>query len=241
MKRLMSIAAAGIIIAACAADSMALELSAGVKGGWASAKMAGKDTVGAIYGQTFDCTRESRSGIAAGVVLNADIISLLGMLTVGAECDLLYSQKGETDKAKPPSATIRTYKFDYLDIPLLAKVKVSLPVPVVNNVVLSAGPSFNFLMSAEFTQRGSFSIYDGTNKKYDTVTKHFDMGMVYGAGTEIRLGPGKIAVDVRYNRGFSSVDDHNYTTDEISMYGYRLLDVKNSVWSVMAGYIFKLF
>ena len=125
---------AGIIVGSLAVSSPALEMSAGVKGGLALANLTGKDATPPRGGE-----KKMLLGANAGGVFTINFTPMFGV-----ELDLLYSMKGAHGVV---GAVNDNLKYDYLDIPLLAKFIV--PMEGAIKPVVYAGPSFDILLSAK--------------------------------------------------------------------------------------------
>jgi outer membrane protein W len=94
-------------------------------------------------------------------------------------------------------ATTSTTTAAYIDIPVL--LKFSLPVPVVSPY-LCAGPVYSTLLSAKTKREGTGYATTDTDVK-DQFAKS-DFGLVFGAGISLT----SLRVDARYNMGLSSLD-----------------------------------
>jgi hypothetical protein len=134
-----------------------------------------------------------------GLALQVDLARHLAFRTEAA-----YSAKGGgseeeiTDQAGNVVGTSKsTWRFDYVEIPLLLRAKVPLaagPTPY-----LEVGPSFAIAVGGEFDSDafGSTSLRDDMND--------LDVGFGGGFGLELPAGPARAALEVRYTRGFSSL------------------------------------
>jgi len=211
---------AGILAGSLAVSSTALEMSAGVKGGLAMANLTGKDATPPRGGE-----KKMLLGANAGGVFTINFAPMFG-----AELDLFYSMKGAKGTVGSAEDNL---KYDYLDIPLLAKFIV--PMEGAIKPVVFVGPSFGILLSAKEEISGTGTMEGTTDVKDDL--NSLDIGLVAGAGAEIGAGPGKVLVDVRYSMGFTTTEK---LTDAIKALGRTEAPVvKNSVFSFMAGYAFK--
>jgi hypothetical protein len=143
----------------------------------------------------------------------------LGIVAIQPE--LLYSQKGAKWEEEFLDETWRlTYKFNYLEIPVLVKMIIPVQGKVMPNLFL--GPYFGFTIT---DPRGELEV-DGTTMEDDLEgVKDTDVGVVFGGGLDFVLGQGKIVFDVRYDLGLTSLDEEG-------------ADVKNNVISFLLGYSF---
>lgn len=131
--------------------------------------------------------------------------------------ELFYTMKGyKYDYTDPITLQTETYTFkaDYIEIPVLAKISLSGASNFKPNFY--AGPSFAFLLSAK---NGDTDVKDNM--------KSTDFGLIGGVGADYLLGTGKITFDVRYNVGLTSTDDSGND-----------FDVKNSAITFLVGYGF---
>ena len=153
--------------------------------------------------------------------------------------EVLFSMKGakfedeyteEYSNYEYYDRTEGSWKLNYLEIPVLAKLNIPMESNVKPNIFI--GPALGINLSAtydmdyEWWEKEDGVIVDegsGSDDGDIEDIKGADFGLIFGAGVEF----GKITVDARYNLGLSTIDD----SDEES-------DVKNSVISIMLGYSF---
>ncbi len=105
-----------------------------------------------------------------------------------------------------------TVKFDYLEIPVLAKVSVPTSSEAVPYVF--AGPTFSFLLRAKATATG----FPDTDVKSDFKTT--DVGIAFGGGVQF----GMFLAELRYTLGLTNIDNTNSGITE-----------KNRALAIMAG------
>ena len=154
---------------------------------------------------------KTRAGVVAGVELEYHISPLLGL-----SGGLLYSMQGtKLDFNDENSGGITTtFKFDYLNIPVLANVYV------VPGLALKAGIQPGFAVSRKLAIKSEpYSSTSSLNDGYKT----FDLSIPVGVSYEYQ----NIILDARYNWGLTKV------TTSVN-------DWKNSVFQVTLGYKFKL-
>jgi hypothetical protein len=138
----------------------------------------------------------------------------------GVQPELFLSTKGERWTVDDYSNwTNYATKLTYLEIPVLAKLKIVKNETLVP--VFFLGPDLGLLLSAT-------SEIKGTTLDQASVTKGYDFGVTVGTSLEIRRGTSIIPIDIRYTLGLV-----NYPKDET----YK---VRNGVFSVSAGLGFLL-
>ncbi|MGD1044549.1 MAG: porin family protein [Bacteroidota bacterium] len=186
MKKGFSVAMLMLLASTVAFGQLGIGISKGIKGGLNFATVGGSD---APTGTT------SNTGFAAGVFAE---ISLPGPISIQPE--VLYSVKGY--KLDVPGIGSKTGTYSYVDIPVLAKF--SLPLPILKPFIF-AGPSFGFLMSAKEKTDNTFL---GTSNEVDVKdnTTGTDIGLVIGVGAKLSLIVFDLTVDARYNMGLSTLD-----------------------------------
>ena len=109
-----------------------------------------------------------------------------------------------------------TYKYDYIQVPVLAKVNISMDGSLRPSIFL--GPALGVNIRAKHKYENVVEFEDDIENVRTT-----DFGLVFGAGVNI----GSATIDARYNLGLTTTDN---SEDES--------DVKNSVISIMLGYSF---
>ena len=202
MKRLMTV----LVIAAFAGlmvlpQPAAAGVQFGIKVGGNMAKPTGADVQKPLE------TIKSRVGFTGGIFLAFN----LGKV-VAIQWEALYTMKGATFVALDDSYTDKLYG-DYIEIPLLLKIKI--PLPVIQPFVF-AGPSVGFKLSEK-------AELDGVPVDV-ALLKNNDYGAIFGAG--VNLGR-SFMLDVRYSLGLQKVID--------TIEGQVQPDIKNGVWSATIG------
>ena len=205
MKRLMTV----LLIAAFAGlfalpQTAAAGVQFGIKAGGNMAKPTGADAQDPL------ATIKSRVGFTGGIFLAFNFGKVVTIQT-----EVLYTMKGATYVALDDSYTDKLYG-DYIEIPLLLKIKI--PLPVIQPFVF-AGPSVGFKLSNKIEENGV--------PMNDLIFKNNDYGAIFGAG--LNLGR-NFMLDVRYSLGMQKV----IATIE----GETAPDFKNGVWSGTIGIAF---
>jgi len=205
MKRLMTV----LVIAAFAGlialpKPAAAGVQFGLKAGANIAKPTGADAEDPL------ATIKSRVGFTGGIFLAFNFGKVLTIQT-----EVLYTMKGATYVALDDSYTDKLYG-DYIEIPLLLKLKI--PLPVIQPFVF-AGPSVGFKLSEKVES-------DGVPLD-EKLFKNNDYGAIFGAG--VNLGR-SFMIDVRYSLGLQKVIN--------TIEGEVPPDYKNGVWSATIGIAF---
>lgn len=168
----------------------------GIKGGWTSAN---------IYSVGYE--RNSRSGVMIAASAVIDFPAYLPYdLALGLEAGISFSQKGLLD---PVSAkfTGTEIEFDYIEIPVLAKLKYREQNRFSPHIVL--GPYLGFMVNAESVEE------DGTRSDLDEFTRSVDFGGLAGIGIDIRLGDIILDLQIRQSLGFNTLfDEVSFDDDE---------------------------
>ncbi|MCX6570813.1 MAG: porin family protein [Candidatus Aminicenantes bacterium] len=205
MKRLIAV----LVIAAFAGllalpQPAAAGIQFGIKAGGNIAKPTGADA------DNLTATLKSRVGFTGGVFFAFNFGSVLTI-----QPEILYTMKGASYVALDDSYTDKLYA-DYIEIPLLLKLKI--PLPVIQPFVF-AGPAVGFKLSEKHEQDG---VPYG-----DVLFKNNDYGAIFGAG--VNLGR-NFMIDVRYSMGLQKVIN--------TVEGDVQPDFKNGVWAAMIGIAF---
>jgi hypothetical protein len=155
----------------------------GIKGGLNSGTFVGDDK--AFLGP--DPT--NRPGLTGGISYKIDIA-----FGFAIQPEVLYAQKGAVYELSPIK---RTYQMDYIDVPVL--LKFTLPIPVID-VFVEGGASYSILVMAKTKDESPAYGSLETNVK-DNFNKN-DVSLVFGAGVKILF----IEVDARYVLGQTKLD-----------------------------------
>lgn len=197
----------------------AQEVSFGGKAGVNFATVTGDETDGI----------ESRTAFHVGVVAEIMISDKFSF-----QPELLYSAQGAKDSysytdtvfglEESESAEIKI-KYDYLNIPLMAKYYV------IDGLSIEAGPQIGFLLSSK--SDGSYTSTLGADVEYENyeenlkkVTSGIDFGVNFGLGYKMENG---LNFGARYNLGLSNVNDFE---------GSDNFKNQNGVFQISVGYFF---
>lgn len=193
MRRMLAVLVmAGVALMAGTAVAQDSGLVAkGVKAGVSLATFGGDDVdMGTVSAGT-------RTGLAVG-----------GFLTFAMgpnfafQPELLYVQKGAKYEEGDESAT---FKFAYLDIPLLLKARFPTSGSVRPN--LFAGPVGSLKLSADGeATEGDLSM----SMDISDMVKGFDFGMAFGGGLDFAMGQNTLSLDARYTLGLTDWPDTDF-------------------------------
>jgi hypothetical protein len=207
MKRTTTVLAIAILAGLVALPRPAgADIRIGVKAGGNMARPTGLD------GQDPVATLKTKTGFTGGVFVSLD----LGR-TLSVQWEALYTMKGAVYVAADNVTTDKLYA-DYIEAPLLLKVR--FPLPVVQPF-LFAGPTVGFKLQEKLETDGE------EVPLTESILKNNDFGAVFGAG--LNLGPNFMA-DLRYSLGMQRVAS--------AFQGEVPSDIKTGVWSASVGIFF---
>jgi len=209
MKRLMTVLViAAIVGLAALPQPAAAGAQFGLKFGANMAQITGADA------QDLAGTLSSKVGFTGGIFL---AFNLGKVVTI--QWEALYTMKGSSFEYTDLGDTYTGKLYgDYIEIPLLLKIKI--PLPVIQPFVF-AGPSVGFKLSEKLVVEGEDAPLD------EVLFKNNDYGAIFGAG--FNLGR-SFMIDVRYSLGLQKVID--------TIEGETPPDVKNGVWAATIGFAF---
>lgn len=172
----------------------ATDVLVGVKGGLSLANLTGED----VYNNS------TSPGVTGGAFARYHFTNMFSL-----QPEVLFAMKGAEFAVGDIEAEQTS---NYLEIPIL--FRVAWPSENKFEPSLFVGPALGILLSNKIT--------DGAKIDLNDASKSTDFGVVVGAGLDCTLGNGRVLLDVRYERGFTSWSDD--------------LDEKHSVVSFMIGY-----
>ena len=194
----MRLLPASLVLTLACASPAAAQITYGVKAGvnFANVSFGGDDV-----------PSSSRVGVLAGALAT---VPLTGWLSVQPEA--IYTVKGASIDVFDIESE---YIVDYLEVPVLARVRVR------SKVYVAAGPSVAFRIRAR-----SRTSFDGSTEEVDIAddVESLDVGIVGAAGFHMR----RWVFDGRYTHGLSDTDAD--TSDDVK--------IRNRVFSVSAGFRF---
>jgi opacity protein-like surface antigen len=164
---------------------------------------------------------KARVGFTAGGFL---VVDFAGPFAIQPE--FRYIQRGygidfELNSGVQTATVEGTLKFDYIDIPVLARYDI--PAPGFTPHLL-AGPTLGFNVNSEFEADGPA----GTNTQdLSDGTSSTDFGLEFGAGVGFNLAASTLSVDLRYGIGLSDINEES---EDISL--------QNRAFMITAGFAF---
>lgn len=134
--------------------------------------------------------------------------------------ELLYSQKGFGFSALGNSSSGHV-NINYISVPLLAGYRLA------DNLTVSAGPEFNYLVTAK-------SHIDGASSDLSSIYKKFDVGVDAGLAYQLQKSVG---IEVRYCYGVSYLLEGTGMDNQGNNIG-KIKQGKNRVFQAGIFYIF---
>jgi hypothetical protein len=206
MKKLGTVLVIGLLAGLLAPPPARADIRIGVKAGGNVARPTGLPA-GNPAGSL-----KSKSGFTGGVFMALNYGRFLTL-----QWEALYTMKGAVYTAGGDASTA-TLSADYLEVPLLLKLRA--PLAVIQPFVF-AGPTVGFKLQEKLETNGEEAPVFGA------ILKNNDYGAIFGAG--LNLGP-SFMFDVRYSQGFQKV----VAVAE----GDIPAGFKNGVWSMSLGIVF---
>jgi hypothetical protein len=198
------------LLASVAGSADAGETIIGCKGGLA---------VTSIYGDLGD-VYDNRMGIVGG-----GFATLYFSEYVGVQAEFLYVMKGATATMYDEWDEYNfDYSFDYIEVPMLLKIRVPFGETVAPNAFM--GPALALNVRAE----GSVDGYEEDMADY---ISDIDLGIVAGVGLDVRFDTIVLTGDLRYELGLMNLLDE----DEV---GGDVASEKNHGVLIMIGAGFSL-
>ncbi|NDK56557.1 porin family protein [Pontibacter fetidus] len=191
-------------------------------------------SVGPRLGVNFGIQKVSSSDEDFAKDWNEEVVSAPGLLiggvvaikfneTFSVQPELLFTQKGY--KFEDDARTV-TGKYDYLELPLLAKISFGAPD---FQGFITAGPTFGYWASGKDVYKSGGIEFSEDLEENGFVEKRSEVGGSIGAGFAAALGAGSLNFDLRYGAGFTSV----YESDDDDK-------LRNSGFNVSVAYLFGL-
>lgn len=206
-KLLVTLLATALVF--CLVSAAEAGVRFGLKAGVNSAKLIGSDVnwIEEVGGLT-----SGKYGLVGGVFFAIDLGKVITI-----QPEFLYTMKGSTIEDPAGTYTEKLYG-DYLEIPLLLKLRI--PTPIIQPVVF-AGPAVGFKLSEKLTLNGEQIPLE------EKILKNNDYGAIFGAGVDFGR---HLSIDVRYSLGLQKIIEAAESPTQ--------LDIKNGVWSATIGIAF---
>lgn len=123
------------------------------------------------------------------------------------------------------------YRFNYLEIPVLLKAGIPLPGEVIFPHVF-VGPYYASALTSSYTGTGMVTDASGNNTLresfiYQRNLRQNDLGILGGAGVDIRLNQLFFTFDARYHLGLRTIDAGSNNYDQ--------LEIRNGMFLITAG------
>ena len=178
-------------------------------------------------------TYNNKFGFLGGVMLNVPLIQD-GFLSLQPE--VLYSQKGFENKPTEYTSVLGKQKregqvnYNYLDVPVLLKVKAS-------GLVFEAGPQYSYLLTANNQTKttttpnvGSPTVAESQDKTDVSALNRNELGYLAGVGYETENG---LSLSLRYTGAFSDF----VKSDNNSYFNGDLKNGRHSAFQLSLGYL----
>lgn len=154
-----------------------------------------------------DIKNRSITGAVIGLTYEANIADIISI-----QPELLFAQSGGSNSYTVLGTTTKTkYKINYLELPVLAKLKFGNADQEGIGFHIAAGPWVGFALSGHYNSKASAGetlIYevdrDLTFDDEDNA-KRVNYGMIGAAGISF----GHLVFDLRYNYGFNNLLDND--------------------------------
>jgi hypothetical protein len=149
--------------------------------------------------QTGDDPYSSRTGLTGGAYALLPLHDRFGV-----QFEMLSTEKGGSLPLHDPmivqgSVTTR-FKFHYLDLPILARVRGPRIGPT--SLHAFAGPTLSMRLSAKQQTVFDFAAPAGFELDLGSEMKRFDLGLTFGGAVQIGR---RLSFDARYTQGFNDV------------------------------------
>jgi hypothetical protein len=180
-----------------------------------------------------------KSGFAGGVSLGYAFNDYFSL-----EPEILYVQKGLKGTVSNIYVTGKlTGSYDYVEVPVLAKLTMSVGSRVSPFVFF--GPSLGINVKADVQTEYSSERFQQTwtqSTDYSPVTNKAEISVVFGGGLRGVVGPGAITLDGRFDLGLSNVTKGGDMSAQVNGVE-QIMTVpastsKNIGFALMLGYAF---
>ncbi|UKJ07458.1 porin family protein [Solitalea lacus] len=183
-----------IVMAGIAAHAQNVKF--GIKGGLNMAKVSSFKYYGSNGTYQEEVATDYKPGFHAGIFVDVGFSRYFSF-----QPELMYSQKGYKSRYMVMgNERTTTVSYNYLDLPLLAKIKTG------TGLNFYAGPSVSFLLSSRYKDSGSNVIIESENNAIDEDNfRKADIGGLIGVGYDF----GKANLGLNYNFGLQTLDKYD--------------------------------
>ena len=221
-------AAAALLATAAVSSAQAQSVRLGLRAGANYSNLAGN-----LKNQD---TYNNKIGFLGGVMLNVPVTDD-GFFSVQPE--ILYSQKGFENKPTQYTGLLGgkqqregQVNYNYLDVPVLLKVKAS-------GLIFEAGPQYSYLLSANNQTKttttsafgGSSTTSEAQNKTDVSRLNRNELGYLAGVGYEAENG---LSLSLRYTGAFSDFVKSDYKD---TYFEGDLKNARHSAFQLSLGYL----
>jgi hypothetical protein len=213
LSKSLSLVAMTLLLVSLLASPGFSGIKIGVKGGFSLANLTFKP-------ELTDSPLSNKAGAVGGISLNVGIASFFSL-----QPEVLYVQKGTKGSDTVEGVEITgKYEVDYVEVPLLLNFSFAKEGSSFVPSIL-AGPYAGFNARAKMKMSSGGESYSEDFKDY---VKDIDFGLAFGVGLGMKVGSGKIVLDVRYDLGLTNIGEDMQEGQS----------VKNKTWLFMLGYYF---
>lgn len=211
MRNILAPLALAVMVLLAAAPASAQSITWGFTGGLDLA------TFGGDHAQDGTTSPDHRAGMRLGGTLTYSLSDL-----VSIRPELAYAQKGAVYKFDGEQVS---YRFGYIDLPLLAQLSPRMSGPV--QPFLTLGPAFSYMAACSIREEEANTVttLDCDDSSVNFQHNKLDVAMVVGGGVAYPMGGGTVTLDSRYGAGLRSIDDSGAS-----------IDIKNRGFSFAVGY-----
>ena len=142
-----------------------------------------------LTGTNFTSNQKSKSGFNAGVFASTPIFNSFDL-----QSEISYSEQGSQSK----DSSAKT-NYNYLNVPILLRYLNK------TGIFLNTGPQVGFLLNSNYKS-------ENTSQDLKSVSKSVDFSWAIGAG--YLISKINLALEIRYNYGFTNVTDYEIFTSK---------------------------
>ncbi len=173
--------------------------------------------------------QKSNLGFVAGLGFNIPITS---DNFFSLQPELLYVQKGY--RFNESGENVKSI-FNYVDLPILLKINFGTETV---KAYVNAGPSFGYWLGGKLKSgddEAKIKFGDSNNQTNDEITldkndwNRLDIGLQFGGGVGLGVGPGSVLLDARYGFGLTDFLNVDNATDSANK-------SKHNVFQFTLGY-----